>query len=117
MGNFRELKAWEMAHRIVLSIYRETAGSPEGEGYGLVAPMRRAAVSIAGNIAEGCSRNRAPEMAQFIRIALGSCTELEYHIILSCEPKKNCRHAHRSYHRAASHAGRLASEASIGATR
>ena len=85
MGDYRKLRSWEKAHELVLAVYRATAGYPGDEKYGLVRQMRRAAISIACNLAEGEGRNRRKETAQFVRIALGSCTELEYQVLLSQE--------------------------------
>jgi four helix bundle protein len=56
MRDFRKLQVWEKAHQAVLAIYNETAHFPTTETYGLVSQMRRAAVSIPTNIAEGCGR-------------------------------------------------------------
>jgi four helix bundle protein len=66
-----------MARLLVAAIYHCTACQlPEDERYGLRSQMRRAAVSVAANIAEGCGRGTAPDMARFLRIALGSIAEL-----------------------------------------
>jgi len=87
VGDYRNLKAWRKAHELVLSVYWTTACFPSTEKYGLVSQMRRAAISVASNIAEGVGRNRRAETAHFVRVALGSCTELEYQILLSQELK------------------------------
>jgi four helix bundle protein len=83
VGDYRKLKAWHKAHQLAKAVYQATAYFPDGERYGLVNQMRRAAVSVACNIAEGVGRNRSAETARFLRIALGSCTELEYQVLLS----------------------------------
>ena len=83
MGDYRKLKVWKMAHELTISVYRAIGNLPDNERYGLVVQMRRAAVSRTSNITEGCGRNSGREMAQFIRVALGSSTELEYQILLS----------------------------------
>jgi four helix bundle protein len=83
VGDYRKLKAWKKAHGLTILVYRATASFPSTERYGLVSQMRRAAISAASNIVEGVARNRRAETAYFVRVALGSCTELEYHILLS----------------------------------
>jgi four helix bundle protein len=85
LGDYRKLRAWQKAHELALAAYRATEGYPAEERYGLVRQIRRAATSTACNLAEGVGRNREKETAQFIRIALGSCTELEYQVLLSQE--------------------------------
>jgi four helix bundle protein len=82
MRDFRRLKVWEKAHELCLAVYKASATFPQQELFGLTSQLRRAAVSIPANIAEGCGRNGEPELARFLRIALGSASELEYHIIL-----------------------------------
>jgi four helix bundle protein len=64
-------------------VYKSTSSFPRTENYGLTAQLRRAAASIPANIAEGCGRNGDPELSRFVRISLGSATELEYHLLLS----------------------------------
>ena len=83
MRNFHELKVWEKAHRLVISIYEVTQHFPSEERFGLTLQIRRAAVSIPSNIAEGCGRNTDPEMARFVDIATGSASELDYQIRLA----------------------------------
>lgn len=83
MGDYRKLIVWKKAHELVILVYRATEGFPSTETYGLVSQMRRAAISVPSNIVEGVGRNRAAETAHFIRVALGSCTELEYQILVS----------------------------------
>jgi four helix bundle protein len=85
MKDFRELKVWEKAHAMTLSIYRATSGFPREETYGLTSQMRRACISIPANIAEGCGRNGDAELARFLRIAMGSASELEYHLLLASD--------------------------------
>jgi four helix bundle protein len=81
MRDFRRLKVWEKAHGLSLAIYKATATFPQQELFGLTSQLRRAAVSIPAN----CGRSGEPELARFLRIALGSASELEYHIILSTD--------------------------------
>jgi four helix bundle protein len=83
--DFRELKVWEKAHRLALSVYRLTREFPAQEQYGLTSQIRRAAVSIPTNIAEGCGRNGDAELARFLDIAFGSASELEYLVQLCRE--------------------------------
>ena len=82
MQDFKNLKAWQKAHRLVLETYAKTANFPREEQFGLTAQVRRAAVSIAANIAEGSSRRGDREFAQFLRVASGSASEVEYFAIL-----------------------------------
>ena len=83
MKDFRNLKVWEKAHQLALSLYPVTASFPRQEAYGLVSQIRRAASSIPSNIAEGCGREGDPELARFCIIARGSATELEYQLLLA----------------------------------
>ena len=83
MRNFRELKVWEKGHYLALAAYKATAKFPKDELYGLTGQIRRSCVSIPANIAEGCGRNGDAELARFLQIAMGSASELEYHLLLS----------------------------------
>ncbi|MGH7581260.1 MAG: four helix bundle protein [Gemmatimonadales bacterium] len=83
MGDYRKLKSWVKARELAVAVYRTTERLPATERFGLIDQMRRAVVSVASNIAEGVGRNRSTETAGFIRIALGSCTELECQLLLS----------------------------------
>ncbi|CAN5850189.1 four helix bundle protein [soil metagenome] len=87
MGDYRSLRVWEKAHSLALAVYQATKGFPASEMYGLTSQMRRAAVSIPSNIAEGCGRNTQKELARFCRIALGSTNEPEYQALLAYELK------------------------------
>jgi four helix bundle protein len=80
--DFRELKVWQKAHELTLAVYQLTATFPQEERYGLSSQLRRAGSSIAANLAEGCGRNGDAELARFCSIALGSASELEYHLLL-----------------------------------
>jgi four helix bundle protein len=64
-------------------VYNKTLSFPKEEIYGLTSQVRRAVISIPGNIAEGCGRNSEAEMARFFQIAMGSASELEYYLILA----------------------------------
>ena len=83
MKDFRELKVWERGHQLVLSVYRATRKFPKDELYGLTSQIRRASASIPANIAEGCGREGDAELARFLKIARGSASELEYHLLLA----------------------------------
>jgi four helix bundle protein len=83
MQAFRKLKVWEKSHALTLALYRETRSFPRAETYRLVDQICRAASSIPANIAEGCGRASDGEMRQFLQQALGSASELEYHLLLA----------------------------------
>jgi len=85
MGSFRKLRVWQNAHELALSVYRATRAFPKEEIYGITSQMRRAASSITANIAEGCGRNGDREFLRYLRIALGSASELEDHITLAAD--------------------------------
>lgn len=83
--SFRDLEVWEKAIQLVKEIYLVTKGFPKEEIYGLTSQLRRAAVSIASNIAEGKARQTKKEYIQFLYVALGSAAELETQIVISKE--------------------------------
>jgi len=83
MRDFRQIQVWEKAHQLTLEIYQVTARFPKEELYGLTSQLRRAAASIAANIAEGFGRGGDIELARFLQIAIGSAYEVEYHILLA----------------------------------
>ncbi|HJO82223.1 MAG: four helix bundle protein [SAR202 cluster bacterium] len=85
--DFRSLSAWQKSHELVMDVYRSTSGFPPSEQYGLTSQIRRSAVSIPSNIAEGCGRGGEAEFARFFQIALGSASELEYQLLLASELK------------------------------
>jgi four helix bundle protein len=85
--DFHELKVWQKAHELTLSVYRVTATFPREELYGLTSQLRRASASIAANLAEGCGRSGDAEFARFCSIAMGSASELEYHLLLAKDLK------------------------------
>ena len=68
---------------MTLEVYKATATFPKAELYGLTSQIRRACVSIPANIAEGCGRRGDAELARFLQIAMGSASELEYHLLLA----------------------------------
>jgi four helix bundle protein len=83
LKDFRTLQVWERAHRMALSAYRVTNAFPKSELYGMTSQIRRCAVSIAANIAEGCGKRGNGEFQRFLNIAAGSASELEYHFLLA----------------------------------
>lgn len=85
MRNFRQLEVWKKAHELTLDLYRITSDFPNAEQYGLTSQLRRAAVSIGANLAEGCGRDTNAVFRRFVQIASGSACEVEYHIILACD--------------------------------
>jgi four helix bundle protein len=99
--DFRELKVWQKAHQLTLAVYRMTAHFPREELYGLTSQLRWCSSSIPANIAEGCGRNGDAEFARFCSIAMGSASELEYHLLLAKDLRlvKPKDHAELSQHR------------------
>ena len=87
MKDFHELKVWQKAHLLTLAVYQITATLPREELYGLTTQLRRSSSSIPANLAEGCGRNGDAEFARFCSIAMGSASELEYHLLLARDLK------------------------------
>lgn len=85
MRDFRQLKVWERGHRLTLDVYGVTAAFPREEMYGLTSQIRRSCAAIPTNIAEGCGRGSNADLARFLQIALGSASEVEYHLLLASE--------------------------------
>jgi four helix bundle protein len=83
MQDFRQLKVWEKAHALTLNIYQSTKNYPREELFGLTSQMRRACASIPANLAEGSAKNTDADFARYVQIAIGSASELEYHLLLS----------------------------------
>ena len=83
LKNYKELKVWDKSYKLCLEIYRITKEFPKIEIYGLISQMRRAALSIPSNIAEGYGRKTILEYLRFLYIAYGSVCELETQIMLS----------------------------------
>ena len=81
--SFTQLIAWQKAHAVVLAIYRITKHFPTDERFGLIDQMRRAAVSITSNIAEGFGRTNKREKAQFYSLAYGSLLEVENQLLIA----------------------------------
>jgi four helix bundle protein len=83
MKDFKKQKVWQKSHRLTLDIYKATGNFPREELYGLTNQIRRSCASIPANIAEGCGRDSEADFSRFLQIAMGSATELEYHLLLS----------------------------------
>jgi len=85
MQDFRELRVWHTAHELTLAAYQITREFPKNELYGLTSQIRRSAVSICANIAEGCGRGSRRDFARYLQIARGSASELECHLMLAAD--------------------------------
>ena len=83
MSDYQKLEAWRMAMGLVEEVYKGTRSFPKEELFGLTSQIRRAAVSIPSNIAEGASRAGSKEFLQFLHIARGSASELETQLLLA----------------------------------
>jgi four helix bundle protein len=83
MGDYQELIAWQKAMDLAQGVYACTRGFPKEEVYGLTGQIRRAAVSIPSNLAEGASRAGSKEFIQFLHVARGSASELETQLLLA----------------------------------
>ena len=83
MQRFTNLQVWQRSHQLVLEIYRATRAFPIEERFGLVSQLRRSAVSVPTNIAEGSKRASSRDFARFLNIAEGSMAEIEYLLMLS----------------------------------
>jgi four helix bundle protein len=83
MRDHTKLRAFELADQLVLHVYKATGGFPREELFGITSQMRRASVSIACNIVEGCGRETQAECVRFLEIAYGSSREVEYQVSLA----------------------------------
>ena|SRR3989344_1434057 len=81
--SFTDLRVWEKSHQLVLVIYQTVSSFPKDELYALSSQIKRAAVSISSNIAEGFVRKTKKEKEQFYYIALGSLTELQNQLLIA----------------------------------
>jgi four helix bundle protein len=79
----KDLLVWQKAVDLVLDVYKITQSFPKEEGYGLTSQIRRAAISVPSNLAEGAARQTKKEFQQFIYIAMGSVAELETQLIIA----------------------------------
>ena len=82
---FKDLLVWQKAHQFVLAVYRLTTGFPKSELHGLTQQLRRAAVSIPANIAEGFKKRTKADKARFMNISQGSLEECRYYLILAAD--------------------------------
>lgn len=85
MKDFKNIEIWKRSHQLTLEIYRAAQQFPKEEMWGLTSQLRRAVASIPTNIAEGCGRRTNAELANFLNIASGSASEVEYEILLAKE--------------------------------
>lgn len=83
INTYRDLIVWQKSMGLVTSIYQKTGGFPKNELYGLISQIRRCAVSIPSNIAEGYGRNSTGDYLRFLQIALGSLYELQTQVEIS----------------------------------
>ncbi|NUY79587.1 four helix bundle protein [Flavobacterium sp. MAH-1] len=84
---FKELEIWKRSRQLCTEIYSATENFPENEKFGLTNQLRRAAVSVASNIAEGSSRNSSKDFSRFLEIATGSAFEIETQLLISYDLK------------------------------
>lgn len=87
MQNYKDLKVWEKVHSYTLQVYKASVPFPKEELYSLTNQLRRSAVSIPANIAEGCGKKSNQEFAHYLNIALGSANESEYFLLLAKDLK------------------------------
>jgi len=85
LAGYRELRVWQSSMALAKAIYSLTASFPSDERYGLTSQLRRSAVSVPSNIAEGHARNTKAEMVRFCSIALGSIAEIETQLLLASD--------------------------------
>ena len=83
MRDFKELAVWQRSHQLTLELYRVTQSFPREETFAQISQIRRAASSIPTNIAEGCGRQTISEFLNFLNIASGSASEVEYEVLLA----------------------------------
>jgi four helix bundle protein len=85
MQNYKDLIVWKKAHDLVLFVYKLTVAYPKVEQFSLTSQLRRAAISIPANVAEGCGKHSQADLANYLQTALGSSNEVEYLLFLSFE--------------------------------
>ncbi|NNC93712.1 MAG: four helix bundle protein [Acidimicrobiia bacterium] len=83
MADYRDLDVYKCSHQLALAIYGATGSFPDREKYGLTSQLRRAAVSVPSNIAEGAGRGSHKDFARFLRVAVGSANELECQLLIA----------------------------------
>jgi four helix bundle protein len=82
MQDFKKLTVWKKGHELTLDIYKTTKSFPKEELFSLTSQIRRSCISIPANIAEGCGKFSAADIARYFQISLGSTQETEYYLIL-----------------------------------
>ena len=87
MRDYKKINAWTRSHRFVLGVYTLTEKFPSDEKFGIISQLRRAALSIPTNIAEGCGRSTERELVRFMDIASGSASEVDYLLYMAMELK------------------------------
>ena len=107
MQDFRTLRVWQASHEITQSVYRVTRPFPREERYGLTSQLRRAAVSVPANIAEGCGRFTTRDAAKFFQVAMGSASELQYHLLLARDLSLLSKDIHSDLDRAVGNVKRM----------
>lgn len=85
MRDFKKLMVWERSHKFAIVVYKLTKQFPKEELYGITSQMRRAAISIPTNIAEGCGKRTEKDFSKYLSIASGSASEVEYLLMLAKE--------------------------------
>jgi len=83
LTTYRDLDVWQLAVELTVCVYEITQGFPADERFGLTSQMRRAAVSVPSNIAEGYARDHSPDYARFVSISRGSLSELETQLVIA----------------------------------
>ena len=83
MQDFRRLQVWQKAHALAIDVFRVTGAFPRRVGVPLVNQLRRAALSVPANIAEGAGKATSAEFHRFLQIAMGSASEAEYHLLVA----------------------------------
>jgi len=83
MQDFRKVRVWQASRELAVQVYRVTRGFPADERFGLTSQMRRAALSMGANLAEGCGRGTDPDTRRFVQMAYGPSLELLHFLIIS----------------------------------
>ena len=85
MGYFKRLEVWKRSYALTLEVYKSTKAFPVSETYGITSQIRRAAISVSSNIAEGCGRGGDPDLIRFLKIARGSLCEVQCQLMLAAD--------------------------------